>query len=217
MIPNRRVLVGLVLAWLASGCAVPIAHLYPPSPGEPTVPVWVVRHAWHTGLIVRRADVPAGVWPTRDDLPGSAYLEVGWGDRNFYQAPEGTLWLALRAALWPTDSVLHVVAFEAPPEHFFAGSDLVEVALSTRGFQRLAAFVADAHATDDRGGAVGLGPGRYGASRFYLGRERYLLTTCNVWTARALRAAGLAITPAWALTATNVMFQVRRAAGSRAE
>jgi hypothetical protein len=35
-----------------------------------------------------------------------------------------------------------------------------------------------------------------------------MLTTCNVWTARALRAAGFPITPVWALTAANVMFQV---------
>ena len=214
---SGRLLLCLALAGLASCCATPIVRLHPLWPDEPAVPVWVVRHAWHTGLIVRRADVPVGAWPARADLPGSAYLEVGWGDRDFYEAPEGTLWLALRAALWPTDSVLHVVAFDTPPERFFTGSDLVEVALSVRGFQELVAFVADAHATDDRGDAIRLGAGKYGASRFYLGRERYLLTTCNVWTARALRAAGLAITPAWALTAASVMFQVRRAAGVSAE
>ena len=214
---RAHVLACLALAWAAWGCAGPLVSLYPPPPGDASVSVWVVRHTWHTGLVVRRADVAAGAWPARADFPGAAYLEVGWGDRDFYQAPEGTLWLALKAALWPTDSVLHVAAFAEPPERFFAGSEVVSVRLSARGFQRFAAFVADAHARDDRGRAIRLGPGKYGASRFYLGRERYLLTTCNVWTARALRAAGLPITPAWALTAGNVMFQVRRAAGVAAE
>jgi len=206
----------LALAWLTWGCAAPLADLYPPRPAEAALPVWVVRHAWHTGLVVRSADVAAEAWPAREDFPGAEYLEVGWGDRDFYQAPEGTLWLALKATLWPTASVLHVAAFRGPPERFFVGSDVVAVALSGRGFRRLATFVADAHARDEGGRAVRLGRGKYGASRFYLGRERYVLTTCNVWTARALRAAGLPITPAWALTAGNVMFQVRRAGGAPA-
>ncbi|MGH9649716.1 MAG: DUF2459 domain-containing protein, partial [Terriglobales bacterium] len=39
-----------------------------------------------------------------------------------------------------------------------------------------------------------LGPGLYGDSRFYPARESFsLFRTCNVWTARGLRVAGLPI------------------------
>lgn len=158
--------------------------------------------------MLRREDVPADVWPERDDFPGAGYLEVGWGDRAFYQAPRGTLWLGLKAVFWATDSVLHVAAFNVPPTVYFAGREVAEVELSPRGFRALVAFIADAHARTGEGRAIGLGPGKYGPSRFYLGREPYMLTTCNVWTARALRAGGFPITPFWALTAANVMVQV---------
>jgi deoxyribonuclease V len=157
---------------------------------------------------VRREEVPAAVWPEREDFPDAEYLEVGWGERDFYQAPRGTFWLGLKAALWANDSVLHVGAFSGPPAAYFFGSEVAEIALSTRGFDALVAFVANAHARTVDGRAIALGPGRYGHSRFYLGRERYVLTTCNVWTVRALRAGGLPVTPLWALTAANVMFQV---------
>jgi deoxyribonuclease V len=193
---------------LTSACYGPIVSLYPPRGDEVGYQIWVVRHAWHTGLVVRRADVPADIWPERDDFPGAEYLEVGWGERDFYQVPQGTLWLGLKAAFWANDSVLHVAAFYVPPAVYFAGSEVAEIALSTRGFRALVVFIADAHARTGEGRAIPLGPGRYGHSRFYLGRERYVLTTCNVWTARALRAGGLPMTPFWALTAANVMFQV---------
>jgi uncharacterized protein (TIGR02117 family) len=164
-------------------------------------------------VVVRREDVPAAVWPERDDF-SAAYLEVGWGERAFYQAPRGTLWMGLKAAFWVNDSVLHVAAFSAPPAVYFAGREVAEIPLSRQGFHALAAFIADAHARTTEGQPIPLGPGWYGDSRFYLGRERYVLTSCNVWTARALRAGGFPITPFWALTAGNVMFQVESGLGA---
>jgi hypothetical protein len=90
------------------------------------------------------------------------------------------------------------------------------VDLSPAGFRALVGFVAGAHARTADGRAVALGPGRYGDSRFYLGREPYVLTTCNRWTARALRAGGFPIAPAWALTAGGVMRQVEAAGAAAA-
>jgi len=201
----------LAFGAVAAGCLGPIASLYPPRADEPVRPVWVVRHDWHTGLAVRRADVPADLWPERGEFPGAEYLEVGWGDYDFYRAPRGTLWLGLKAVLWPTDSVLHVAGLVEDPARYFAGYEILQIELSIRGFDRLAAFIGAAHARTAEGRAILLGPGRYGESRFYLGRERFLLTSCNVWTARALRAGGFPITPLWALTAGNVMLQVESA------
>jgi uncharacterized protein (TIGR02117 family) len=206
----------LAFGTLTSSCSGPIASLYPPRGDEGARWVWIVRHDWHTGLVVRRGDVRADVWPERDDFSGAAYLEVGWGDRDFYQAPRGTLWMGLKAAFGANDSVLHVVAFSSPPAVYFAGSEVAKIALSTPGFHALVAFIADAHARTDDGRAIPLGPGRYGHSRFYLGRERYVFTSCNVWTARALRAGGFPITPFWAITAANVMFQVESGLGATA-
>ncbi|MDP2702217.1 MAG: DUF2459 domain-containing protein, partial [Candidatus Rokubacteria bacterium] len=55
-----------------------------------------------------------------------------------------------------------------------------------------------------------VGRGQYANSRFYVAREKYfLLKTCNTWTARALRSAGLPITSLYAATAGSVMHQTR--------
>jgi uncharacterized protein (TIGR02117 family) len=199
-------LLGVVLA----ACAGPIEGPLRPAPGEPSRPVYVVDHGWHTGIVVRRQDVPDGVWPERRDFSRFEHVEVGWGDQDFYMAPEGTFWLALKAVFWPTPGVLHVTGFDGPVEAFFPHREIVELRVSERGLRALALFVQDAYARDATGQIVPLGPGQHASSRFYAARENYfLLKTCNTWTARALRSAGLPISPSSAVTAAGLMDQAR--------
>lgn len=206
----------IALSW---GCAGPVKGLYPPVEGEPVKSVYVVSHGWHTGIVVNRRDIPEGVWPEHHDFPDSEHLEVGWGDRDFYQAAEPTSGLALKAAFWPTSSVLHIMAFRGPVEGFLRGSESIKIRLSAQGFQELGAFIQGAYARDEAGRTIPLGPGQYGTSRFYLaGGKYFLLRTCNNWIARALRAAGCPVTPFYAVTAGNVMYQARKCgAGTRPE
>lgn len=219
MTPGRGALRALLLASavLGSGCVGPVHGLYPPRPGEAVRSVWVVSHGWHTGIVVRRQDVPDGLWPQLRDFAGSELVEVGWGDRDFYMAPAGTSGMALEAALRPGPSVLHVVGFRGSVERLFAAS-VVEIRLSGRGVEQLAAFIEAAYAKDAAGAVIPLGPGQHPGSRFYLARERYhALKTCNVWTARALRAGGCPITPLYAVTAGNVLYQAAAFCGGSGE
>jgi uncharacterized protein (TIGR02117 family) len=210
--PRRETLglvAGTVLVALVSGCAGPVRGLYPPAAGDHVKSVWVVNHGWHTGVAVRRDDIPEGVWPEHLDFPRSEFIEVGWGNEEFYVAPRGTVWLALKAVVRPTPSVLHLVAFGGPVG--LRARDIVELRVSEPGFRRLAAYLEEAYARDALGRAVRLGPGQDWNSRFYRARERYfLLKTCNTWTAEVLRTTGAPITPLYALTAGNVMAQVGR-------
>jgi len=210
-VATRVALVGLVVfSAAAAGCAKSIEGLYPPAPAELVKPIYVINHGWHTGIAVRRANIPEGVWPEHADFADSEYVEVGWGNREFYTAPEGTLGLALKAAFWPTPGVLHVVGFDGPVQQFFRQRQIVEILVSDRGFHRLAVFIGNAYATDGSGRTMVVGRGQYANSRFYVAREKYfLLKTCNTWTARALRSAGLPITALYAVSAGNVMDQTR--------
>ena len=218
MTPGRGTLGALLLAAavLAAGCVGPVHGLYPPGEGESVASVWVVSHGWHTGIVVRKQDVPDGLWPQLRDFADFHFVEVGWGERDFYMAPAGTSGMALRAALLPSSSVLHVAGFGGPVERDFAASEIVEIRLSRRGLEKLAAFIGDAYAKDEAGAVIRLGPGQYPQSRFYLARETYhVLKTCNTWTAKALRSAGCPITPFYALTAGNVMYQATAFCGGR--
>ncbi len=201
----------LFLAASCGACSAPVRE--PPAPGanEPRKTIYLVSHGWHAGIVLKRAEIPDSVWPASGDFPDAQYLEVGWGDMAYYQTPDPHMGLIIKAALLPTTSVLHIVGFSGPVPAYFPYSEIIRIELSSAGFEHLSRTIAASFATDEAGNITALGPGLYGNSRFYLSRESYhLFNTCNVWTARTLRSAGLPVTPARATTVESLMSQARK-------
>jgi len=171
-------------------CAAPVVTPVPSGPADATI--YVVSHAGHTGIVLRKADVPAGLWPELRDFPDATYLEVGWGDAEYYPMPDPGLWTTFKAAFLPTDSVLHVVGFDTAVPRYFSGNEVVAIEVPRAAVAALARYIHDAYVRSDGAPVAAVSPGLYGDSRFYPARERFhLLRTCNVWIAGALRAAGL--------------------------
>jgi uncharacterized protein (TIGR02117 family) len=172
--------------------------------------VYLVSHGWHVGLVLRRDDVGAGGLATL--APGPfRYLEVGWGDGDFYPAPQGTIALALRAAFRSRSSVLQVVGFDEDVAMMFPRSKILRVDLSPAGFAALVRHVEASYAVDDRGRPIAVAPALYGVGAFYLARGRYrLLDNSNTWAARALEVAGCPIDAEAAITAGSVLHQAAR-------
>ncbi len=201
----------LFLAVSCSTCAAPVRETLAPSESEPHKTIYLVNHGWHAGIVLRRADIPDNIWPKLGNFPDMEYLEVGWGDMDYYQIPDPHLGFILKAALLPTASVLHIVGFNDHVPAYFPYSEIIRIELSSAGFERLSRTIASSFALDKAGNTTSPSPGLYGNSRFYLSRETYhLFNTCNVWTARALRTAGLPITPATATSVGNLMSQARK-------
>lgn len=173
--------------------------------------VFLVAHGWHSGMVIKRADIPVDLLPERGDFPQAEYLELGWGERDFYRAPEVGFWLTLKAALWRNASVLHVVGFDGQVTHYFPQAEILQLDLSESSFLALIRYIDASFARGDAPSAAALGAGLYGDSKFYASGETFhLFKTCNVWLARALRAAGLDMTPSLALTTTALMKQASR-------
>ena len=199
----------LLLLVMPCGCAAP--RVDPVNMAESEKWIYVVGHGWHTGIVVQRADIPAGIWPEQHDFPNAIYLEAGWGDQAYYQAPNPTSGLALKAVLKATPSVLHMVGFRLPVVDYYPYSEIIEVGLSQKSFVNLTRFIHQTLQRDVAGRATYVGRGHTGNSAFYLATEKYhLFNTCNNWTAKALKAAGSPIRPAQAITAGNVMRQTRK-------
>ena len=203
----------LALVVLASGCAAQS------NPGAASAAdaqatmhrVHVVRHGWHSGIVVRAADVPLQAWLARREFIGAEYLEVGWGDRAYYQAADPSAWLGLRALLWPTAGVLHMVAFSGPVEHYFASAEIVALQITPQGLARLVAAISASHELDAAGQPIPLGPGLYGKSRFYASNQVFsLFATCNGWVAGMLREAGVPLSPTLSPTSGALFAQLRR-------
>ncbi len=199
------------MAVYLAACAA-AAPLPPADTGPRVHMVRVISNGWHTAIVVARAPaVASGVLPEAADFPNAAFLEFGWGDREFYPAADPSLATALSAALTPTPAVMHLAGLERARQAG-ADSDTVTLSLSREGARRLLGAMAAAFERPDGGRAQAVSPGLYPDSLFYNARGTFhLFNTCNTWTARMLRAGGVDISPPGIVTAGDLMTRLRAA------
>lgn len=170
--------------------------------------IYLVNHGWHAGIVLHQANIPSRVSLGQNERSRLKYVEIGWGEINFYQNPEPTLSSILNAALVPTASVLHVVEFNTPVNRYFPSAEIVQLKLSAAAITRLTESIASDFAVDKTGNYIALGDGLYGNSTFYRSRRDYhLFNNCNHWVARMLKNAGLPFEPVNTSTVSDLMRQ----------
>jgi uncharacterized protein (TIGR02117 family) len=168
--------------------------------------IFIVNHGWHTGIVVPAKKIQNQLPKLRERFGDIPYIEFGWGDKNYYQAKEKTTGLTLKAILWPTESVIHAVAVPEKTDKFFANSIVETLCLSGREYSSLLRFISESFYKDEHGEILELKGGLYGNSQFYKGVGNfYLMNTCNKWTAKGLKSAGIDISPTFKLTADSIM------------
>ncbi|MFH0780597.1 MAG: TIGR02117 family protein [Pseudomonadota bacterium] len=173
-------------------------------------PVYVVNHGWHTGLVIPATYLNKVIPELKERFANTAYYEIGWGDKGFYQAQEITTILTLQTMFWSEGAIIHVVAVPGSPSEYFPRSEVIGTCLTDEQIFSLSTYVSTSFAHDPQRRIIILRPGIYGDSQFYDGEGRfYLLNTCNKWTAKGLQSGGLDIVPAFSLTAESVMSAMR--------
>ncbi|MDE2005260.1 MAG: DUF2459 domain-containing protein [Rhodospirillales bacterium] len=142
------------------------------------------------------------------DFPGALTLCLGFGERDFLMA-KGADPLDALAALFPSKAALLLTALRTAPEAAFGSGAVVRLPIDTAGQAALAHFISRAFAREAGGAPRRLHDGPYGGSAFYAARGTYdLASTCNTWSGRGLRAAGLPI-GGGIVTAGQVMGRAR--------
>ena len=168
--------------------------------------IYIVSHGWHTGFVVPAKQIQNQLPELKKRFGDIPYIEFGWGDKDFYQAEEVTTGLTLNAILWPTESVIHAVAVPKNADKYFANSTVEILCLSGGEYSSLLRFISESFYKDAHGEILELEGGIYGNSQFYKGvGDFYLMNTCNKWTAKGLKSAGMDISPAFKLTADSIM------------
>lgn len=161
--------------------------------------------------VVRRQDLAATSRLARYAPGPFRYLEVGWGDGDYYPAKRGTIHLALRAAFRSRWAVLQVVGFDGSVPTTFPRAKILQVDLSLDGVASLARYIDATYAVDPYGRPIIVAPAEYGVGAFYLARGQYgLLNNSNTWAARGLEIAGCPIDIDTAVTAGAILHQTAR-------
>lgn len=201
-------LLGVFALVLATRCHLPRQTVS--STDDSTSVVYLVRHGWHAGIAVPREEIPDSRWPVLDDYGGEAFLEVGWGDGRYFPDRDPGIGSLLRAGLWPTWSVLHVVPIPDRVTETFPQNTIVRIPVGPEELDALTRFIAESFALDEHGDATVTAPGYYTGSQFYESRLRYhVFNNCNHWAAAALEAAGCDTAPRWAFRVQQVIGQAQ--------
>ena len=158
--------------------------------------IYVAIDGGHSGIILANSTMPDDLRRLTSRFNAFRYIEFGWGDEDFYRAPEVNVFIALKAALWPTASVLHLIGINETLEEYAAGPDIYRIELSRDGFFALCNFITATFSQDEKGNSIALGldPDFIRQALFYQARPKFFLPgTCNTWTAKALKTAGMPI------------------------
>lgn len=173
--------------------------------------IHVSKRSWHTNIIVPVDSVDSLLPELKEDFSDSEYFEISWGDEKYFMADEGTFGLALRAALFPTSSVLRVFGLKRPGVEYGNDDNFVSLKITQNDLVNMVNYIEDSFEKDNNGEFINVTDYKNGRMHFYLSSLTYWgHTTCNVWTARALEKAGIPVRPFYAVSATNLMKQLKK-------
>lgn len=172
--------------------------------------IFVLKTGWHSGIIMKIKEIDSSILNIHPYFEKFDFIEIGWGDEDYYRSLQHPLWMTLKAGLLPTSSVLHVRALNSNDLHSSPKENIVKLTVSNEEFTNLLKFIANSFAKkDDK--LVVISKGHYPNSLFFLSSYTYhIFRTCNVWTAQALREAKLDVTPFFAISVDSLFSQLNQ-------
>ena len=174
--------------------------------------IYLISTGWHTGIVVPVDTLLKRNLPESLDFREIQYLEIGWGDRIFYQSPNPSYSALLNALLKPTSSVIHVYGFNHSIETTFRNSKTVKLTLNETEYTKLLYFIHKSFTRNVNGKPRLEGVGLYGKNNsfFYMANgEFHLFNTCNTWVASAIQSTGIGLDSTGIVTADNLLKTVR--------
>ncbi|MGQ0560105.1 MAG: TIGR02117 family protein [Sphingosinicella sp.] len=212
-------LLALPIAWFAAALVLGLVPANPswrePPPGE-GVTIFLRSNGVHTWIVVPKVHQAIDWRPyapgthLRDPRWGGAsHVGFGYGNREFYlNTPtwgDLSLATAFHAAFGGGPPLLHVEHDHRPqPEEWTR-----RLRISEDQYQRLSGFIRARFRTDAQGRTLPLLGRGYGANdMFYEANGGYSFwLTCNEWTGKALRHAGIR-TGLWTPLAQSLMWRL---------
>ena len=208
-------IMALASLYVAVACALMFWPANAKAPPAPELEAWVLSNGVHTDLVfpIHSAAIDwLQIFPLAhfEAVPPDAeFIAIGWGDREFYlNTPtwaDLTASRAFGAMLGGNRALLHVTYLRRAQLRRGA----YRLPLSEAQYKQLAAYV---RATLPSGRAVPIAGAHYGKDdAFYEAEGGYhLFETCNTWTGRALRHAGVSASR-WTPVDFNVTWHLQPA------
>lgn len=173
--------------------------------------VYIAKIAWHVGILMEIDSLVLLNLPELSDFSNFNYVDVGWGDEDFYQSgDEFDLYLAAKAIFVPTKSVIRIQGYTDTIDKITDRRDFViELNLDNNQFSNFCNFIRKSFARSDSNTII-LSDERFGGIiNFYKSIQKYHIAyTCNTWVADAVESAGLNVEPDNVITADELFLEL---------
>ena len=176
----------------------------------PNSQIFFFRDDIHTYLVLPSAVVLKYVPALKTQLDGSSWIRFGWGDRNYYGAPVQTNLSALRALFIPSTAVIAVMGIHSIGQQISETNRAYSIQCPEHVVEAVAKFIGNYFILCAQDQLI-LVRQKPDGELFFKARGIYLISnTCNNWTSRGLRIAGLRCLPLINFLPGQVERSVRR-------
>ena len=172
---------------------------------QKTKKIYIAKHGWHTSVILKRASLDTLFPALAMHHTQSYFLDISWGDKKYFMAPGDNVFLAARAALVPTQSVVRVIGFPEGLKQSFSQKNLQYIKITEDHYMQLVDNIKQNLTLDKNGEPI---PVEKNTGFYFADKKYWGFRTCNTWIAKAIKKAGFPIKPAFSLTSDNVMKQI---------
>lgn len=155
--------------------------------------IYLIKQNWHTGIILKKENINSEIFPSIKDFPNTDFLDIGWGDKEFYLHPDFDFELAFKALFYPTTSVLRIEGINSINNYLNISDAAVEIKISKSSFDKLCSFIQETfNKNEDKN--ILITQRNKGRIKYYEAKGKYsIFNTCNTWIAKGLKHAGFDI------------------------
>ena len=161
-----------------------------------SIDIYLIKQYWHTAIVINRENIDSLIFPEITLFNKFKFIDIGWGDEEFYQHPDFDAELAFKALFYNTPSTLRIEGIGISKESYFNISEIViKIIVTQEQLRKILLFISNTVYRDSNGNPVLLSERGLGRVKFFKANgEYYLFNTCNTWLARGLKQAGVNIT-----------------------
>ena len=172
---------------------------------------YVINYSWHTGFILPVDETLIEKIPAASSFGSYDFIDIGWGDEEFYQTPGIDYYLAAKAVLIPTSSAIRIAGYKFDLELIKTMSDyLVEFKVGRQEYLKLLNFIDDSFDKNETDGVFLLTESSGGRIKFFASHKFYhLFNTCNTWIAEGLKHAGLDISASLVIQSEDLFKEIK--------
>jgi uncharacterized protein (TIGR02117 family) len=207
------VLKKLILAFVILFSVLVIPTFIPLGEHRPSsdVTIYLISNSIHTDLVVpvknEIFDWEQFYDPADFKARSTQWLQVGWGDREFYtKVPtwnEFTIGIALDALFLPGPGAMHINYLDDHPEAY---KNVRKINISTETYKKLISAIKDSFVLKNGRPVLLKGKGYFDSDNFYDAHGKFsMMRTCNVWTSDILAKADLPH-PLWSPSKIGIEF-----------